>query len=33
MRKLSDFEINFSGLKNGQHKYNYIIDKTFFEFF
>ena len=33
MRKLSDFEINFSSLKNGQHKYNYNIDKNFFEFF
>tara|TARA_B100000963_G_scaffold297131_1_gene268463 strand:+ start:7591 stop:8091 length:501 start_codon:yes stop_codon:yes gene_type:complete len=33
MRKLSDFEINFSGLKNGQHKFSYSIDKTFFEFF
>lgn len=33
MRKLSDFEINFSGLKNGKHNYNYNIDKTFFEFF
>tara|TARA_B100000941_G_scaffold83402_1_gene57424 strand:- start:4 stop:504 length:501 start_codon:yes stop_codon:yes gene_type:complete len=33
MRKLLDFEINFSGLKNGQYHYKYSIDKTFFEFF
>ena len=33
MRKLSDFEINFSSLKNGQYHYNFSIDKTFFEFF
>ena len=33
MRKLSDFEINFSSLKNGQYHYNFSINKTFFEFF
>lgn len=31
MDKLRDYEIAFKGLKEGQHEFNYEIDRSFFE--
>lgn len=33
MRKLKEFDIQFSGLKIGTHQYDYLIEKDFFELF
>ena len=33
MRKFRDYEIQFIGLKNGDHNFEYTIDNTFFEKF
>ncbi|MBB4807636.1 uncharacterized metal-binding protein YceD (DUF177 family) [Chryseobacterium defluvii] len=33
MDKLRNYDISFSGLKNGRHKFKFEIDKTFFQLF
>ena len=33
MKQLKDFTIQFVGLKNGEHQFEYKVDKTFFEVF
>lgn len=33
MKNFEDFEIEFVGLKSGEHEYNYHIDEEFFELF
>jgi len=33
MQEMKDFTIPFIGLKLGEHHFNYVIDKTFFEHF
>lgn len=33
MKDLKEFDISFVGLKEGNHQFEYIIDKKFFDFF
>lgn len=33
MDKLRNYDVEFSGLKNGKHQFQFEIDKTFFELF
>lgn len=33
MEELKDYTIPFVGLKQGEHEFNYVVDKTFFEHF
>ncbi|WES95947.1 DUF177 domain-containing protein [Chryseobacterium arthrosphaerae] len=33
MDKLRNYDVNFSGLKNGKHEFKFEIDKTFFQLF
>lgn len=33
MDKLRNYEVSFSGLKNGKHEFKFEIDKTFFQLF
>ena len=33
MKDLKEFDISFIGLKDGNHKFEYIIEKKFFDFF
>ena len=33
MNKLRNYEVSFSGLKNGKHEFKFEIDKTFFQLF
>lgn len=33
MDDLKDYDISFIGLKDGSHQFDYVIDKTFFDFF
>ena len=33
MNDLKDYDISFIGLKDGSHRFEYVIDKAFFEFF
>ena len=33
MKMLKEYEISFFGLKEGLHRFEYEVDKEFFEFF
>jgi hypothetical protein len=33
MDKLRNYDVSFSGLKNGKHEFKFEIDKTFFQLF
>ncbi len=33
MKDLKDFDISFTGLKDGNHQFEYKIEKPFFDFF
>jgi uncharacterized metal-binding protein YceD (DUF177 family) len=33
MKNLKEFDISFTGLKDGNHQFDYKIEKTFFDFF
>lgn len=33
MKDLKEFEISFSGLKDGLHQFEYVIERAFFDFF
>ena len=33
MKNLKEFDISFTGLKDGDHQFEYKIEKTFFDFF